>query len=167
MNFYEECLTLGYHLTETERVALYKFQLESKSAIYSSDARKLMSDHVLKREIANGEILYSLNKDVLSFSVKRKGSVGYIENLRILKVSKLHFFRLRKVVRFFAQAEVDVIWNYPVPGNELGEEDGSFSIISTPYFDVRYFSDSRNLFLGIINKLRFKDAEILELLRAS
>jgi hypothetical protein len=76
LSFYEELPTLGSHLRETERVALYKFLLRSKRTGYHSDARELMSAHALKKEIANGEILYSVNGDVLNYSARRKGETG-------------------------------------------------------------------------------------------
>ena len=161
MSFYEELLTLGSHLRETERVALYKFLLRSKREGYLSDARELMSTHSLKKEIANGEILYSVSGDVLNYSARRKGETGYLENLRTLELSKISKFRINKIVKFFAQSEVDVIWNYPVHGQEI-EEAGSFSIRSIPYFDLRYYSEGRGRIEGLINKLKFNETEILQ-----
>ena len=38
----------------------------------------------------------------------------------------------------FAQSEVDVIWNYPAPSAQQ-EEEGNFSIISIPYFDLQIY----------------------------
>ena len=161
LSFYEELLTLGSHLRETERVALYKFLLRSKRKGYHSDARELMSAQALKKEIANGEILYSVNGDVLNYSARRKGETGYIENLRTLELSKIPKFRINKIVKFFAQSEVDVIWNYPVQGQDL-EEEGSFSILSIPYFDLRYYSEGRGRIEGLINKLKFNETKILQ-----
>ena len=161
MSFYEELLTLGSHLRETERVALYKFLLRSKREGYLSDARELMSTHSLKKEIANGEILYSVSGDVLNYSARRKGDAGYLENLRTLELSKISKFRINKIIKFFAQSEVDVIWNYPVHGQEI-EEVGSFSIRSIPYYDLQYYSEGRSRIEGLINKLKFKETEILQ-----
>jgi hypothetical protein len=64
-------------------------------------------------------------------------------------------------VKFFAQSEVDVIWNYPVQGQDL-EEEGSFSILSIPYFDLRYYSEGRGRIEGLFNKMKFNETEILQ-----
>ena len=163
MSLYEELLTLGSHLRETERVTLYKFFLLSKRENYLSAARELLRAHELKREIANGEILYTLSGNFLTYSAKKKNESDYIENLRTLKLSKISKFRIRSIVKFFAQSEVDVIWNYPLQGDEP-EEEGSFSIISVPFSDFRYYSESRSRVVGFINKSKFVDSEMLHML---
>jgi hypothetical protein len=166
MSLYEELLTHGSHLHEAERIALYKFLLESKHEVYLSDAREIIRAKTLKREVANGEILYSLNKSWISYSAKKRGEIDYLENLRSLRLKGFSKFQIRKIVKFFAQSEVDVIWNFPLQGkNSL--EPGSFSIISLPYFDLRYYSTRRSRVLGLINKIKSDDSEILQQLRAS
>lgn len=166
MSLYEELLTHGTHLHETERIALYKFLLESKHDAYLTDAIELIRSNTLKREIANGEILYSLNKNKITYSARRRGAVEYLQNLRSLKLKRFSRFQIRKIMKFFAQSEVDVIWNFPLQGNEP-QELGSFSIISLPYFDLRYYSARRSRILGLINKIRSDESEILQQLRAS
>lgn len=165
MSLYEELLTLGSDLRETERVALYQFLLSSKREKYLLDAQELMSSHTLKREIANGEIRYSLNGTELTYSAKKKGESGYLENLRSLRLSKFSKLRLRKIVKFLAQSEVDVIWNYPAQADE-SQEEGSFSIISIPYFDLRYYSENRSRVIGFFNKMKSVDSEILSQLKS-
>lgn len=166
MSLYEELLTHGSRLHETERIALYKFLLESKHDVYLTDALELIRSKELKREIADGEILYSLNKDQISYSARRRGGVEYLQNLRSLKLKRFSKFQIRKIMKFFAQSEVDVIWNFPLQDNEP-RELGSFSIISLPYFDLRYYSARRSRVLGLINKIKSDDSEILQQLRAS
>lgn len=166
MSLYEELLTHGSRLHETERIALYKFLLESKHDVYLTDALELIRSNELKREIADGEILYSLNKDQISYSARRRGGVEYLQNLRSLKLKRFSKFQIRKIMKFFAQSEVDVIWNFPLQDNEP-RELGSFSIISLPYFDLRYYSARRSRVLGLINKIKSDDSEILQQLRAS
>ena len=166
MSLYEELLTHGSHLHEAERIALYKFLLESKHEVYLSDAREIIRARTLKREVANGEILYSLNEKWISYSAKKRGAIDYLENLRSLKLKGFPKFQIRKIVKFFAQSEVDVIWNFPLQG-ENSPEPGSFSIISLPYFDLRYYSTRRSRILGLINKIKSDDSEILQQLRAS
>lgn len=166
MSLYEELLTHGSHLRETERIALYKFLLESKQEVYLSDALELIRSNELKREIAGGEISYSLTKNQISYSARRQGAVGYLKNLRSLKLNRFSKFQIRKIIKFFAQSEVDVIWNFPLQGKDT-QELGSFSIISLPYFDLRYYSARRSRILGLINKIKSDDSEILQQLRAS
>jgi hypothetical protein len=161
--FYEELLTLGSHLCETERVTLYKFFLLSKRENYLSAARELLRAHELKREIANGEILYTLSGNFLTYSAKRKNESDYIENLRTLKLSKISKFRKRQIVKFFSQADVDVIWNYPLQGDHPHEDCG-FTIMTYPYFDLRYFAEGKGWIFGLINKSKFVDSEMLHML---
>lgn len=157
---------LGSHLRETERLALYKFFLSSKRDQFISDAKKLIEFSELNREIANGEIHYAIKGDLLTYSARKKGDLVYLENLRTIKLSKITKFRTRKIMKFFAQCEVDVIWNYPIPSRQP-EEDGNFSIISLPYFDLRYYSAGRGRIRGFLKKIQANDSEILEQLRAS
>jgi hypothetical protein len=166
MSLYEELLTHGSHLHETERIALYKFLLESKHDVYLSDAHELIRSNKLKREIADGEILYSLSLNQISYSAKRRGAVDYLQNLRTLKLKRFSKFQIKKIMKFFAQSEVDVIWNFPLQGKDP-QELGSFSIISLPYFDSRYYSARRSRVLGLINKIKTGDSETLQKLRAS
>lgn len=166
VSFYEELLTLGSHLHEAERIALYKFLLESKHDDYLTDALELCRSKELKRKIADGEILYTLNKNQISYSARRSGAVEYLQNLRSLKLGRFSRFQIKKIMKFFAQSEVDVIWNFPLRGN-VPPESGSFSIISLPYFDLRYYSARRNRVLGLINKIKSNNSEILQQLRAS
>lgn len=166
MSLYEELLTHGSHLHETERIALYKFLLESKRKEYLSDAKELIRTNELKRNIAGGEILYSLRLNQISYSARRRGAVDYLQNLRSLKLKRFSRFQIKKIIKFFAQSEVDVIWNFPLEGND-SQESGSFSIISLPYFDLRYYSARRSRILGLINKIKSDDSEILQQLRAS
>jgi GDP-D-mannose dehydratase len=166
MSLYEELLTHGSHLHETERIALYKFLLESKHDVYLTDALELVRSNELKREIADGEILYSLNKNQISYSARKRGAVDYLQNLRSLQLKRFSKFQIKKIMKFFAQSEVDVIWNFPLQGSET-KELGSFSIISLPYFDLRYYSARRSRILGLINKIKSDNSEILQQLRAS
>jgi hypothetical protein len=166
MSLYEELLSHGSHLHEAERIALYKFLLESKHNVYLTDAHELIRSNELKREIADGEILYSLTKNQISYSARRRGAVDYLQNLRSLKLKRFSKFQTKKIMKFFAQSEVDVIWNFPLKGNNL-QERGSFSIISLPYFDLRYYSARGSRILGLINKIKSDDSEILQQLRAS
>jgi hypothetical protein len=160
MSFYEELLTLGQHLHEHERLALYKFLLQTKDNTYKSDALELLNSGEFRNSIANGEIFYSLKDNVVSYSARKSGSTAYQEDLRQVKLSHISKLRINKLIKFFAQTEVDVIWNYPLQGRNP-QEEGSYCILSYPYFDLRYFSNGRGRIVGLMNKMKTNDKEIL------
>ncbi len=165
MSFYEELLTLGQHLHERERLALYKFLIKTKGSIYKSDAIELLNSKEFKSAIANGEIFYSLKDNIISYSAKKNGSPVFQENVRQMKLHNFPLFRIKKLIKFFAQTEVEVIWNYPLQGRNL-QEEGSYCILSYPYFDLRYFSNGRSRIVGLVNKIKTNDKEILIKLRS-
>ena len=160
MNFYEELLTLGQHLHERELLALYKFLLKTKNSAYKSDALELLNSGELRNSIANGEIFYTLKDNVVSYSARKSGSSEYQVDLRQEKLSQISKLRINKLIKFFAQTEVDVIWNYPLQGRNP-QEEGSYCILSYPYFDLRYFSNGRGRIVGLVNKMKTNDKEIL------
>ena len=165
MSFYDELLTLGQHLHERERLALYRFLFETKNGLYKSDAIELIRLQDLKRSIANGEIVYSLNGNVVSYAARKSGSSEFQENLRAVNLSEISRFRIRKLIKFFAQSEVEVIWN-PLQGRNL-QEAGSYCILSYPYFDLRYFSNGRGRLIGLFNKLKIDDTDLRKKLKVS
>ena len=166
MSFYEELLTPGQHLHERERLALYRFLFETKSELYKSDAIELIRSQDLKRSVANGEIINSLNGNVVSYAARKNGSSEFQENLRAVNLSEISRFRIRKLIKFFAQSEVEVIWNYPLQGRNP-QEAGSYCILSYPYFDLRYFSNGGGRIVGLVNKLKIDDTDLRKKLKAS
>jgi hypothetical protein len=164
MSFYEELLTLGQHLHERERFALYKFYIKAKKDVYRTNAVLLSSTKVFNSRIANGEILYQLNGNTVSYSARRNGTSQFQENVRTLKLSTIPRIRVNNLVKFFAQTEVEVIWNFPLQGHSL-QEEGSYCILFYPYFDLRYFSNGKNRIFGLINKIKTNDKELLTKLR--
>lgn len=166
MSFYEELLTLGQHLHDRERLALYKFFIKTKLELYSLDAIELIESQSLKRNIANGDIFYSLSGDTVSYSARKSGTLVYQENVREVKLNGIASFRVRKLVKFFAQTEVEVIWNHPLQDRNP-QDEASYCIISYPYFDLRYFSNGGSRIVGLINKLRINDSDLMKKLNAS
>ena len=160
MNFYEELLTLGQHLHERELLALYKFLLKTKKITYKSDALELLNSGEVRNSIANGEIFYYLKDNVVCYSARKSGSSEFQVDLRHEKLSHISKLRINKLIKFFAQTEVDVIWNYPLQGRNP-QEEGSYCILSYPYFDLRYFSNGRGRIVGLMNKMKTNDKEIL------
>lgn len=164
MSFYEELLTLGQHLHERERFALYKFYIKAKKDVYRTNAVLLSSTKVFNSRITNGEILYQLNGNTVSYSARRNGTSQFQENVRTLKLSTIPRIRVNNLVKFFAQTEVEVIWNFPLQGHSL-QEEGSYCILFYPYFDLRYFSNGKNRIFSLINKIKTNDKELLTKLR--
>lgn len=166
MSFYEELLTLGQHLHEQERAALYKYLLESQKSRIAKVARDLIKNKTGNEIIANGEIFYAINNKKISYSVRKNGSSHIYENIRELSIGMFSVLNHKRVMNFIAQAEVEVIWNFPLPGANPQESSG-FTIISYPFSDLRYYSNGRGRILGFVKKMQAHDSEILQQLRAS
>jgi hypothetical protein len=164
MSFYEELLTLGQHLHERERLALYNFHVKGKKEVYVANAFSLLKYKELRSEIANGEILYKLDGDVVSYSARKNGTYPFQEDIRKIQLRFNRSFRKRQLVKFFAQTEVEVIWNFPLQGQTI-QAESSYCILLYPYFDLRYFSNGRGRFVGLINKIKTDDKELLTKLR--
>lgn len=113
VSLYQEFLTLGQWLGPDDRRVLYKFLLKKNSKNYILDAKKLMSSNSLVTFIADGQIKYSIDKNILSYSARKNGSLEYHLNVRKMRLWRIHRLNFGKVARFFAQAEVDTIWNFP------------------------------------------------------
>jgi len=164
--FYEELLTLGQHLHERERFALYKFFIKAKKNVYKANAVLLSNTKILNSTIANGEILYQLNGNNVSYSARRNGTTLFQENVRTVKLSSIPRIRVNKLVKFFAQTEVEVIWNFPLQGESL-QEEGSYCTLLYPYFDLRCFSDGKSCIVGLVNKLKVEDSDLTDKLKLS
>ena len=70
-----------------------------------------------------------------------------------------------RLKKFFAQSDVDVIQNFPLPGINA-QTQTSFVIDTYPYYTLAYYADGRNYLKGLIKKLTTNDREILTKLRA-
>ena len=164
MSTYEEFLTLGEHLHERERLALYQFLLESKKVSYLTSAYDLDKNGTTSTNIADGEIRFELREGLLTYSARKRGSLIFRENLRQMSLTDIPYLRTKRILKFIAQAEVDVIWNFPLPGN-VPQEPSSYTINYYPYSDLRYFSNGKGRLLGFVKKLQVNNSEILEKLR--
>lgn len=166
MSYYEELLTLGQLLQERERVALYEFFLEREQSRYRADAKQLLSNSTLQTAIANGEIKYTIEGNSLFYAARKNGTLEYFEQIRQSQLSEIPTLRIKKIIKFMAQAEVEVIWNFPILGANSSEQNGYFTV-SYPFSDLRYFSEGKGKLLGLIKKLTKSDSEIVSKLRAS
>lgn len=165
MSYFEECLRLGEWLSEADRRALYKYLLESNKDTYTVNAILLITNSTLHRTIANGEILYSCLDRKIEYKAKKIGSDDFTSELRTMKLTGIRFVDLPKLRKFFAQSDVDVIQNFPLPGANPQTEAG-FGVDTYPYYSLSYYSNGKNRVLGLINKIKTNDKEILTKLRA-
>jgi hypothetical protein len=165
-NLFEEYLTLGPWLAEGERLAIYKFLLRTKRRVYKSDALMLLERRTLKTIFANGEIAYEFMDRKVSFKTRELGDPDFDRSGRSIKISKIKVIAVNKLVKFFAQAETDVLRNYPILKEQYPERRG-YSMNVYPYYDLNYYSRGRGVVIGFLKKIQRKDDLLLEKLLAS
>jgi hypothetical protein len=166
MSLFEEYLTLGPWLAEEQRRDLYKFLLKTRRDKYRLDCELLLQNRILDTLFANGAILYLINDNAISYKTKRVDEPAYGDEVRSLQLRRFNFLNTARIRKFFAQAELDVLRNFPNPGKEI-EENRGFGFNVYPYYDLNYYSNGRGKFLGILNKIRTRDGELLQNLLAS
>lgn len=165
VSYFEECLRLGEWLSENDRRALYKYLLESNTENYKAQANVLLENSYLNRKIANGEVTYSLRNDQVAYKARKIGSVGFTSEMRKMKLMGIKMIDAQRLTKFFAQSDVDVIQNFPLPGENQRNETG-FCVDTYPYYTLAYYANGRNYLKGIIKKIRTNDNEILSKLRS-
>ncbi len=166
MSLFEEYLSLGYWLSESERLAIYKYLLRARRKKYKSDAISLLNRGKLETKIANGEIAYEFIEGEVRYRARRIGDSEFNNFHRSVRVSKFRVIATSKLVKFFAQAELDVLRNFPIPSSKENRE-GGYSTNFYPFYDLNYYSNGRGKIIGLFKKLQAKDDELLEKLLAS
>jgi hypothetical protein len=165
VSYFEECLRLGEWLSEADRRALYKYLLESNQETYEVQANFLLKNSRLNKKVANGEIFLSIDDRIAGYSARELGSSYLTSEMRKMKLTGLRLIDVRRLKKFLAQSDVDVIQNFPLPGVNMRTQT-SFGIDAYPYYTIAYYADGKNYLKGIIRKLRTNDKEILTKLRA-
>lgn len=164
VSYFEECLRLGEWLSEADRRALYRYLLESNNVTYGVQANLLLKNSILNRKIANGEVIYTLQNNQVTYKAKRIGSVEFTPEMRKIKLMRIQIIDVQSLKKFFAQSDVDVIQNFPLPG-ENQDSEGGFCVDTYPYYTLAYYANGGNPIKGIVKKLRTNDKEILTKLR--
>ena len=164
MNYFEKCLTLGDYLSQEDCHALYKFLLESKGKEYFTQAVALLANRNLAKTVASGLVSYSIRNKSVSYSARGIDSDYLNSDLRSMALTPFKFINIRRLTKFFAQSEVDVIRNYPLP-SAIPKADNGFGKNTYPYYSLSYYSDGQSRLSGLINKLRTDDKERLTKLR--
>lgn len=116
MSLFEEYLTIGPWLAEEQRRDLYKYLLLTRQEKYQQDTKVLISNGFLESSFANGKILYSIDNSVISYKSKKFGETEYGDVIRNLPLNRLMKSNKSRITKFFAQAELDVLRNFPNPG---------------------------------------------------
>jgi hypothetical protein len=164
MSYFEECLRLGEWLSEADRRALYRYLLESNKESYKAQANLLHENSSLFKKIANGEVIYTLLNNQVTYKARKIGSVEFTSEMRKMKLFGIQIIDTPRLRKFFAQSDVDVIQNFPLPG-ENQENEGGFCVDTYPYYTLAYYANGGNPIKGMIKKLKTNDKEILTKLR--
>ena len=164
MSYFEECLRLGEWLSEADRRALYRYLLESNKENYKAQANLLLENSSLNKRIANGEVIYTLQSNQVTYKARKIGSVEFSSEMRKMQLMGIQLIDTQRLRKFFAQSDVDVIQNFPLPG-ENQESEGGFCVDTFPYYTLAYYANGGNRIKGIIKKLRTNDKDILTKLR--
>ena len=165
MSYFEECLKSGGLLFQEERRALYSYLLEINRDFYTNQAQRLLETGMAIRIIANGEATYNLKDRKVNYSARKLNSDEIQSEVREIKLSRVNQRNVRKLQKFFAQSDVDVITNYPLPGTIPSEESG-YGINTYPYYTLAYYANGKNYLKGLFVKIKTSDKEILTKLRA-
>lgn len=164
VSYFEECLSLGRYLSQAEKEALYQYLLESKRETYKTQATTLLKDGFLMVNFANGEIQYGIDTNSVYYMARKVNSAEFTPALRRLKIKSPSFLKTRRLQRFFAQAEVDVLSNFPLPGVNQESGDG-YGINAIPFYDLNYYSNGDGKMRGLIRRIENSNSEILSKLR--
>ena len=164
VSYFEECLRLGEWLSEADRRALYRYLLESNKENYKAQANLLLENSSLNKRIANGEVIYTLQSNQLTYKARKIGSVEFSSEMRKMQLMGIQLIDIQRLRKFFAQSDVDVIQNFPLPG-ENQESEGGFCVDTFPYYTLAYYANGGNPIKGLIKKLRTNDKDILTKLR--
>jgi len=166
MSLFEQYLTYGNHIYQEEKISLYRYLLISQAKRYKDDAIQLLNEKKLIRLIANGEINYLIKSRKVSYTPRKIGSLAFNDNIRELDLGVFKRRKISKLVRFFAQAEVDVLSNYPI-GSDTSLPENGFGYLAYPYYDLNYYSRGKGKIIGLFKMLQSKDDELLKKLLAS
>jgi hypothetical protein len=79
-------------------------------------------------------------------------------------LTRIKRYNVKRLQKYFAQCDVDVITNFPIPGR-ISQEESGYGLNAYPYYTLAYYADGGNFLKGFIKKLRTNDMEILTKLR--
>jgi hypothetical protein len=138
--------------------------LESNKENYKAQANLLLENSSLNKKIANGEVVYTVLNSLVTYKARKIGSDEFTSEMRKMNLIGIPIIDTQRLKKFFAQSDVDVIQNFPLPG-ENQESEGGFCVDTYPYYTLAYYANGGNPIKGLIKKLRTNDNEILTKLR--
>jgi len=141
---------------------MYLFEVNRH--LYSSQAISLINSGDFTRRIANGEACYFVTDGIVRYSTHRSNSNEVSTDIREIKLSRFLFRNVRRLRKYFAQCNIDVIQNFPIPSS-IPQEESGYGINVNPHYSLAYYSKGKNLLAGLIKKIRANDKEILTKLR--
>jgi hypothetical protein len=140
------------------------YLLEINGDFYVNQANLLLDSGIATRNIANGEATFILKDRKVNYSARKSGSNEIQSDLREILLTRVRRYNVKKLQKYFAQCDVDVITNFPISGRMSQEETG-YGFNAYPYYTLAYYADGGNFLKGFIKKLRTNDMEILTKLR--
>mgnify|MGYP006272692739 FL=1 len=153
MKDYEDSLQKGEWLDIDERLSLYIYLKSKNKKIYSQLKKELQQKGSAFMKIANAEIRYELNDQKIINKTRQIGTSEYVDGLREIKLSKFSALNNFRLNQFFAQCEVDAIWNFPIEGKYTKSSNG-YGINTYPYYDLNYYSNGEGKLRGLISKIK-------------
>ena len=125
---------------------------------------KIIRSEKNKVDDANGEVTYFLKGRKANYSARELNSDEIQSELREIKLTKIRKYNIRKLEKFFAQCDVDVISNFPIPG-PIPKVASGYGFNTYPFYTLAYYANGKNRLVGLIKKIRADDKEILTKLR--
>lgn len=146
-----EILTLGEYLDEDDLRNLYLHLQVANLDKYNTLLDELRKNGRCTSRAANGEIEYTLKLGKVSYSAREMETEHTYSDVRSMWFTPNYFLNRRRLIKFFAQSEVDVIKNFPLPGVNQRTSFG-FGVHSYPYYDLNFYSNGRGKLKGLIKK---------------
>ena len=150
---FEEILTLGEYLDEDDLHNLYLHLQTSNLDKYNTLLDELRKKGRSTSRAANGEIEYKLKLGKVSYSAREMETEHTYSDVRRMWFTPNYFLNRRRLIKFFAQSEVDVIKNFPLPGVNQRTSFG-FGVHSYPYYELNFYSNGRGKLKGLLNKYK-------------
>lgn len=150
---FEEILTLGEYLDEDDLRNLYLHLQAANLEKYNTLLDELRKNGSSTSRAANGEIEYRLKLGKVSYSAREIETEHTYSDVRRMWFIPNYFLNRTRLIKFFAQSEVDVIKNFPLPGFNQRTSFG-FGVHSFPYYDLNFYSNGRGKLKGLISKYR-------------
>ena len=148
---FDEILTLGEYLVEDDLRNLYLHLQTANLNKYNIILDELRKNGRSTSKAANGEIEYTLKLGRLCYAAREMETEHTYSDVRRMWFAPNYFLNRRRLIKFFAQSEVDVIKNFPLPGVNQRTSFG-FGVHSYPYYELNFYSNSRGKLKGLIKK---------------